>query len=179
MLQTQQSDVELSGAIAAGICMVLLWADIFNLGQRYDPGQLMSAALVGGPILGLLFFILSSLITRALSTGLRRRSLPASAIFAWNSKIMRTWVFVALWLLLPYFILAQPVFAPGGSPMLLLWLLPTLPCICFFAYHSVLPPRVGWGLHWGFGVAIVAIAWAVTLGILLFLLSTLSGVSLT
>jgi hypothetical protein len=45
-------DFSIIPVMLAGVSGLLIWADLFNLGQFYQPGQIWSGALILGPIIG-------------------------------------------------------------------------------------------------------------------------------
>ncbi len=239
MRQRAAQEVKLIWVVLAGCCMVVLWADVFNLGKTYGEGPVMSVALVAGPPLGILFLVFSTFwslvfahlllrtptLTRSFRTKLPpfpfknliwRRILgtarlerlfswpvlkPLAALWnnlrrrmrylgdllrigkpnmgtllAWNSLASMVWLPIALVLGAAHFLLDQSLLMPGSSAQLL-WLLPPLALISLQAYHGAVALRVGMGISPLQSVSIIAMAWALSLGMLLILLSFLTGIS--
>ncbi len=240
MLRSSRQEVLVLWVVLAGCCMVLLWADAFDLGVGLPSGQVMSVALVAGPLLGISFMLLSCLLSlwmanlldpthrsqfdfrlvippfplkkilwgrllgpagmerlldypilkqwrwlwswllaasRRIASALGDGRVGYGSLLAWHSGIARAWIPVALLLWLQHFILDVPALVPGHG-LQALWLLATLPFIGLFAYQNAVAIDTGFGLGRLRSVAIVAVAWILSLGILLFLLSFLTGIRL-
>ena len=165
--------------VFSGLCTVLLWADCLNVGRNYDTGQIMSATLVAGPLVGIVGMLSGTAISLALGKWMAGRSaaIRFAQLLAWNIKVMLPWAVVGALLWLPHFLLDQPVFLPGG-PGLWIWLMLTLPLLALWAYHTTLGLQLafGWSLLRSgmvFGTAVL-----LTQGLLLFIFSIVIGIRL-
>ena len=240
MRQRAIQEVKLTWAVLGGCCMVLLWADLFNLGSVFGEGPVMSVALVGGPPIGIAFLVLSTSLSLVLAHLLLRTPAPTlafrptlppfplknllwrrllgtarlqrlfawpvlkqaaalwnflqlrlrqlaymlhsgktnmTALLAWNSLASMAWLPIAGVLWTAHFILDQALLMPG-SPALLLWLVLPLGGVGLLAYHCAVALRVGLGLRPLQALLVLGLAWAMSLGLLLFLFSFFIGISL-
>jgi hypothetical protein len=176
--QAKDVHVALAWTLLSGFCMVLLWADVFNLGLSFDVGQVMSVTLILGPVVGLLSLLLTSLLSLAAGRlWAKDRPLRYATLLAWNSKVMRPWGIVAAMIWIEHFILDLLVLQPGGSMAWLCWVLP-LPCIGLWAYHSALALHVAYNWSWLRSGLVWGLAWSGSVGLLLFLLSFVMGIPL-
>jgi hypothetical protein len=178
MQQSASEQVALAWTLLSGLCMVLLWADVFNLGLAFDTGQVMSVTLILGPVVGLLSLLLTALLSIAAGRLLAKgRPLRYATLLAWNSKAMQPWGIVAAMIWIEHFMLDLLPLQPGGG---LLWLSGVLqiPFIGLWAYHSALALRVAYGWSWLRSGLVWGLAWSGSVGILLFLLSFVMGIPL-
>lgn len=72
LLTRDMVDLRFFSILLAGMVLVLVWADLFELGRYFETGRILSGALILGPVIGLLFFPLLGLLGMWLGNALDR-----------------------------------------------------------------------------------------------------------
>jgi hypothetical protein len=187
LLAQGNRDLSFFSMLLGGMVLCLTWADLFNLGRHYETGRIMSGALILGPVVGIVLFLLMSAFGLWLGGLLARgRKFPEgrpdfARLLGCLSKT--AWIFFPLGALMGLTGFALDATGFGrvqeGTGADGFWLVLKLGFMGLFLYLWLQLLRAAFDLDWGRTSAVGLVSTGLSCGVVLFFVSFLTGIQLT